>query len=378
MRKLLAALLAVLLTSPVYAQTSNFYVNSSNGDVGIGTTSPIVSLDMSHQTDALALPIGTSGTRPTGANLTNGEIRYNSTTPAVEAYVNGAWTSLGIGAGTVNSGTQYQLGYYATTGTAISGTSSITTDASGDLTVSGTITPSQTGGIVGTNTNNKAQAGSVGEYIFANCVANGTPGASVTLSNGTPTVITYTGYPPSGAGTWTCPVYFTGASLPSGVSSNTTYWMVPLSANTFEISDTAAHALAGTNMINTSASGSGTCFTSTYNLTTVTTANLGAITLTAGDWDVSGSASFGQISATTFQFTSFTNSVSATFPNSPNFGGYAQLQGVNYTTSVLNVLPVATKRELLSATTNEYIEGYSQFSSGSMVGFGFVGARRAR
>jgi hypothetical protein len=35
--------------------------------------------------------------------------------------------------GTVNSGTQYQLGYYATTGTAISGSSSIKTDASGNL-----------------------------------------------------------------------------------------------------------------------------------------------------------------------------------------------------------------------------------------------------
>ena len=46
------------------------------------------------------------------------------------------WTSAppsGGGSGTVNSGTQYQLGYYATTGTAISGSSNIKTDANGNL-----------------------------------------------------------------------------------------------------------------------------------------------------------------------------------------------------------------------------------------------------
>ncbi len=53
----------------------------------------------------------------------------------------------GGGSGTVNSGTQYQLGYYATTGTSISGLSTITTDASNNLLVSsgligvGTATP---------------------------------------------------------------------------------------------------------------------------------------------------------------------------------------------------------------------------------------------
>jgi hypothetical protein len=41
------------------------------------------------------------------------------------------------GSGTVNSGTQYQIGYYATTGTAISGGTGVTTDASNDLTATG-------------------------------------------------------------------------------------------------------------------------------------------------------------------------------------------------------------------------------------------------
>jgi hypothetical protein len=66
----------------------------SSGNVGIGSTSPAVSLDISQMTDALALPSGTSGQRPTGANLLTGEIRYDSSTPGIEAYYNGAWNTL--------------------------------------------------------------------------------------------------------------------------------------------------------------------------------------------------------------------------------------------------------------------------------------------
>ena len=44
----------------------------------------------------------------------------------------------GGGSGTVNSGTQYQLGYYASTGTAISGNSNIKTDANSNLNLAAT------------------------------------------------------------------------------------------------------------------------------------------------------------------------------------------------------------------------------------------------
>jgi hypothetical protein len=67
----------------------------SGTSVGIGSTLPIVSLDISQMTDALALPGGSNAQRPTGAALVNGEIRYNNTgTGQVEAYYNGAWNSL--------------------------------------------------------------------------------------------------------------------------------------------------------------------------------------------------------------------------------------------------------------------------------------------
>ena len=54
------------------------------------------------------------------------------------------------GSGTVNSGTQYQIGYYATSTTAISGSSNIVTDSSGDLIVAGGVTTGGSTAVGGT------------------------------------------------------------------------------------------------------------------------------------------------------------------------------------------------------------------------------------
>lgn len=70
-------------------------------------------------------------------------------------------------------------------GTAIGGT----TPAAGaftSLSATGNLTPSQTNGIVGTTTNNSANAGSVGEFV-SSLVASGSP---VSLSNNTPANVT--------------------------------------------------------------------------------------------------------------------------------------------------------------------------------------------
>lgn len=66
---------------------------------------------------------------------------YFDTASTAVKYCNGtSWvlTSSGGGSGSVNSGTQYQIGYYAATGTVISGDANITTDASNNLIISGT------------------------------------------------------------------------------------------------------------------------------------------------------------------------------------------------------------------------------------------------
>ena len=68
------------------------------GDVGIGTTLPAVSLDVS-ATDAVQMPKGTTAQRAAGVfTSANGMLRYNTTDNGFEGYINGAWGAIG-GAG---------------------------------------------------------------------------------------------------------------------------------------------------------------------------------------------------------------------------------------------------------------------------------------
>jgi hypothetical protein len=95
-----------------------------NGNVGIGTTSPSNKLDVY----AGGIHIGSD----TPSLTTDALYNIGGT-----LYWNGSAVSTGAGSGTVNSGTQYQMTYYAATGAAVSGHSSITTDASNNFFVSG-------------------------------------------------------------------------------------------------------------------------------------------------------------------------------------------------------------------------------------------------
>lgn len=65
-------------------------LNPLGGNVGIGTSSPAVRLAVS-STDAVLLPVGTTGERPTPAT---GYFRYNSSLNFFEGYNNAAWVSI--------------------------------------------------------------------------------------------------------------------------------------------------------------------------------------------------------------------------------------------------------------------------------------------
>ena len=64
---------------------------TSAGLVGINNSSPAVSLDLSDNTDAVALPTGTTAQRPSG---TDAYIRKNSTNNALEFYTGTEWVEI--------------------------------------------------------------------------------------------------------------------------------------------------------------------------------------------------------------------------------------------------------------------------------------------
>ena len=79
---------------------------------GNGTGNPTIAISdnpVLSGTEGFTVPAGTSAQRPASPN--NGEIRYNTSLNRLEAYVNGAWTTVGVGDGTVTSvtGTANQI-----------------------------------------------------------------------------------------------------------------------------------------------------------------------------------------------------------------------------------------------------------------------------
>jgi hypothetical protein len=138
----------------ITAANSFTAVGTITGNLFSGSGASLTSLNgsnISSGTVAVArLPTGTVITNT--ASPAQGDILYYNGSDWIDlaagtsgyfletqgASANPTWAVAGNG--TVNSGTEYDLGYYAATGTAISGSSAITTDSGGDLTSTGTIT----------------------------------------------------------------------------------------------------------------------------------------------------------------------------------------------------------------------------------------------
>jgi hypothetical protein len=96
--------------------------DTNYGNVGIGTTTPAVSLDVGTKTDAIRVPNGTTAQRPTGVN---GQIRYNTSINEMEGYINNSWNSFNLSfranggtetTATIN-GTTYKIHAFTSSGT---------------------------------------------------------------------------------------------------------------------------------------------------------------------------------------------------------------------------------------------------------------------
>ncbi len=163
------------------------------------------------------------------------------------------------------------------------GNASPSTGAFTTLSSTGTFTPSQTNGIVGTTTNNNANAGSVGEYVTAT-------GTAVSLTNNTP-------------------------------------------------------------------------------------ANCTSISLTAGDWDVYGSALFNPAgTTTTAAILVGISTTSATTPAAPLYS----ILGLAAPAGVGNSLVAPSQRISLASTTTVYLVTNAIFAVSNMTVTGQIWARRRR
>ncbi len=128
----------------------------NNGNVGIGTSTPLAALDITsaNSNSAIIVPRETTANRPAG-NVTNGMIRYNTNTSKFEAYQAGAWTDMISNGGSNlavaspasapgyafvgNTNTGMFLNNINTLGFATGGTARMTIDAAGSVKLTGQI-----------------------------------------------------------------------------------------------------------------------------------------------------------------------------------------------------------------------------------------------
>lgn len=100
-----------------FGNSANLFFDSANTRLGVGTSSPAVTTELVG-TDAMLIPKGAVGSRPTGVA---GYLRFNTTSNEFEGYNGTAWASVGGAALSNDTSTStniYPLSAAATTGTA--------------------------------------------------------------------------------------------------------------------------------------------------------------------------------------------------------------------------------------------------------------------
>ena len=114
--------------------SSNFVYDNTNTRLGIGTSTPAYSLDIT-STNAIKLPTGTTAQRPTAVQ---GLLRYNTSTIELDVHDGTNWRRV-IDIADTNASTGDVVSFTGTAYAAVSqrrGLTTLTTDASGDITLS--------------------------------------------------------------------------------------------------------------------------------------------------------------------------------------------------------------------------------------------------
>lgn len=111
--------------------------------------------------------------------------------------------------------------------------------------------------------------------------------------------------------------------------------------------------------------------------------NIASISLTAGDWDVSGQIDFILAGVTATLFQSGISLTSATLPTQPGGGGLGTdgLANVPLLTTVLSATygqPCGPVRVSVASTTTVFLVADGTFSVGTLTAYGTIYARRMR
>ena len=98
--------------------SANLFFDSANNRLGVNTATPAVTTELVG-TDAMLIPKGTTGNRPTGVS---GYLRFNTTTSEFEGYNGTAWAS--VGGAALSNDTSTASNLFPLFATATSGTAS--------------------------------------------------------------------------------------------------------------------------------------------------------------------------------------------------------------------------------------------------------------
>lgn len=255
------------------------------------TTTPIQLLNPSGSTSGQAIVSTGPSTAPAWGNVTATSLGSQAANTVVANFTGSSASPTAFAMPSCSASGSALL-YTSGTGVTCGSSFAMTTGA----TFTGSITPSQTAGIVGTTTNNNANAGSVGEYVCAQVTNGGSPIGCQTNS-GTP------------------------VSLTSGTPGNIT-----------------------------------------------------SVSLTAGDWDVSGAISFLPNSSTAIQLhATAVGTTSASLGNDYQAALYSIAAGTGVPRQISPVVRIS-----ISSTTTVYLVGQANFTTSTLTAYGFIRARRVR
>jgi hypothetical protein len=104
-------------TNP-FGNSANLFFDSTNTRLGVGTATPAVTASLVGL-DAMLIPKGATGDRPTGVS---GYLRFNTTTSEFEGYNGTAWAS--VGGAAISNDTSTATNIYPLSAAATSGTAS--------------------------------------------------------------------------------------------------------------------------------------------------------------------------------------------------------------------------------------------------------------